>query len=72
MIEPRESAPRGPQFIEEALSRFLDGETDAAVTYLRQHREEVSEFCLRVREQYAETDRATPILELARLIEALL
>lgn len=67
-----EHAPREPQSAEEAVSRFLNGDEDAAVSYLRGHKQDVADFCLRVKETYNTNDSTTPILMLGRLIESLL
>ena len=71
-MEKMERVLKEPQSTEEAVSRFLAGETSAAVSFLRAHKDEIGEFCLQVRDKYEKTDTATPFLELARLIESLL
>lgn len=71
-MQSREHAPTEPLSVEEAKSRFLDGDTDAAIVFLRKNPLEIAEFCLLIRDTYADTDRATPFIKLARLIEKLL
>jgi len=71
-METKEFAPKEPQSVEDAARRFLDGDTNAAVSFLRAHRDEVGEFCLQIRDKYGEHDKSTPFLELARLIDSLL
>ena len=71
-MEPRESAPREPQSVQDAVSRLIGGDTEAAVAFLRANREEVAEFCLQVRDTYQESDTTTPFVQLALLIESLL
>lgn len=72
-METKEFAPKEPQSVEDAARRFIeDYDTEAAATFLRANREDVGEFCLQVRDRYAERDRTTPFLELARLIQSLL
>jgi len=70
-MEKFESAPREPQSTEEAVSRFLDGDNSAAVSFLRAHRDEIGEFCLQVRDSYQKQD-AAPFLKLSQLIRSLL
>jgi len=71
-MEKFENAPQEPQSTEEAVSRFIDGDNDAAVSFLRNHRDEIGEFCLQVRDTYQKHDTATPFLKLAQLIDSLL
>ena len=72
-MEIREFAPKEPQSVEDAVRRFMeDDNIEATTTFLRANRGEVAEFCLQVRDRYAESDRTTPFVELARLIETLL
>jgi predicted transcriptional regulator len=71
-MEKFERAPQEPQSTEEAVSRFLDGDNNAAVSFLRNHRDEIGDFCLQVRDTYQEHDTATPFLKLAELIDSLL
>ncbi|MBU1164887.1 hypothetical protein KKA15_05005 [Patescibacteria group bacterium] len=71
-MEKFERAPQEPQSTEEAVSRFLDGDNNAAVSFLRNHRDEIGEFCLQIRDTYQKNDTATPFLELAKLIDSLL
>jgi hypothetical protein len=56
-----------------AVETFIkSGDEKPAIAYLKQNPSEVSEFCILVKESYANTDSTTPILRLARLIEVLL
>ncbi len=71
-MENREFVPQEPKTVEEATRRFLDDDTEGAITFLRANREEVAEFCLQVRDAYSESDRATPFVRLAQLIDSLL
>jgi hypothetical protein len=72
-METREFAPKEPQSVGEATRRFIEDEDiEAAIAFLRANREEVAEFCLQVRDRYAESDRTTPFVELTRLIQTLL
>lgn len=73
MERKREHAPQvEPASVEDAVSRFIEGDTQAAIAFLRKNREEVGEFCLQIRDRYSETDTATPFLEISKLIQALL
>jgi hypothetical protein len=38
------------------------------IKYLRENRQEISEFCLQIKDAYKETDRGTPFLMIAGLI----
>lgn len=67
-----QSTEKEPQSTEEAVSCFLNGDNNAAVSYLRNNRDEIGEFCLQVRDAYQEHDTTTPFLELAQLIDSLL
>ncbi|OGL97781.1 hypothetical protein A2332_02420 [Candidatus Uhrbacteria bacterium RIFOXYB2_FULL_41_18] len=67
-----EHAPQEPQSTEEAVSRFIEGDNRATVSFLRAHRDEIGEFCLQVRDTYQKHDTATPFLKLAQLINSLL
>lgn len=67
-----EQAPQEPQSTEEAISRFINGDNNAAVSFLRAHRDETAEFCLQVRDTYQKHDTTTPFVKLAQLIESLL
>ncbi len=67
-----ENPPQQPQSTEEAVSAFLEGDNDAAVSYLRSNRDEIGEFCLQVRDTYQEHDTNTAFLQLAQLIDSLL
>ena len=71
-MEKIEHTPEEPQSTKEAVSRFLDGDNNAAVSYLRNHHDEIGEFCLQVRDTYQTHDTATPFLKLAQLIDSLL
>jgi len=71
-MENLENAPQEPQSIEEAVSRFLDGDNSAAVSFLRAHKDEIVEFCLQIRDTYQKHDTATPFVKLAQLIKSLL
>ena len=71
-MEKFERDPQEPQSTEEAVSRFLDGDNNAAVSFLRNHRDAIGEFCLQVRDTYQKHDTATPFLKLAELIDSLL
>ena len=71
-MENKEIISNEPQSVKEAATRFLEGDTDATVAYLRMNKDDVGEFCLQVRERYDSNDAKTPILRLAELIEFLL
>lgn len=71
-MEKIESAPQEPQSIEEAVSRFLNRDNNAAVSFLRAHRKDIGEFCLQVRDAYQKSDTTSPFLNLAQLIDSLL
>ncbi|HBH46167.1 MAG TPA: hypothetical protein DDX47_02255 [Candidatus Jacksonbacteria bacterium] len=72
-MENREFKPSNePKSVEAAVRCFLDGDTNVAIAFLRANRDEITEFCLQVRDSYTESDRATPFAMLARLIEKLL
>ena len=71
-MEKIEYAPQEPKTIEEAVSLFIEGDNSAAISFLRSHKNEIGEFCLQVRDSYAESDKTTPFLKLSMLIEELL
>ena len=71
-METREQAPQEAQSIEEAVSRLLDGNQNAAIEFLRANPDDVSEFCLQVRDKYGDKDSTTPIMKLSMIIEKLL
>jgi len=58
--------------ITEIVSKFLDGDKTTAISFLRENKNLVGEFCLQVRDSYQKTDSTTPILQLSFLIEELL
>lgn len=55
-----------------AIEMLIDGQEQGAIDFLRSNPEEVVEFCLSVQDRYAETDRTTPMILVARIIEKLL
>ena len=61
-----------PKNVEEAVKCFQDGKTKEAIMYLRENRNDISEFCLQIKDCYSEKDTTTPILKLAQLIDELL
>ena len=71
-MEKIEHTPQEPKTTEEAVSLFLEGNNNAAISFLRTHRNEIGEFCLQIRDSYGENDKATPFLKLSMLIEELL
>jgi|GEM_PF-563923 len=61
-----------PKSVEEAVKCFLDGKDDETISFLRNNKGEISEFCLQIRDSYGEDDKITPFMLIARLIERLL
>jgi len=72
-LSPEQSqAGEMPETVEEAVTRFQDDDSEAAISFLRDNKREVGEFCMQIRDKYADNDTATPFLRLAKLIEELL
>lgn len=61
-----------PKNVEEAVQCFQDDNKKAAIEYLMENRNDIGEFCLKVKECYSENDSNTPFLRLADLIDELL
>jgi len=72
MPGPETCVPNEQLALEVVVSRFIDGDDEIAISYLRGHRDEIGEFCLQVRDTYLEKDRSTPFLKLSMLIDKLL
>ena len=68
MIES-EREPLGS--LEDAVDNLINGESDMALEYLRAHRDQVAEFCMKTVEAYRGGDNSGIIL-LSSLIEKLL
>jgi hypothetical protein len=61
-----------PKTVEEAVKCFQDDNRKATIEFLRNNGDDVGEFCLQVRDHYAEKDSTTPFLKLSILIKDLL
>jgi len=61
-----------PQPVDEMVLKFLDGDMQTTIAFLRAHPDQVSEFCIRVKETYREDDSLTPVIKLSMLIQELL
>ncbi len=58
-----------PQTVEEAVRMFVaEQNEDAAINYLKNHRENITEFCFQTYESFSKGDK-TGIVLLARIIE---
>jgi len=61
-----------PKNVKEAVETFLrDHDIDKAIRYLREHREDVTEFCLQVVEAYRNGDNSG-VIDIAFIIKSLL
>lgn len=58
--------------LNEAVEKFIDGNMEQTIAFLKENKKLVSEFCLKLKDRYGINDSTTPVLELSRLIERLL
>lgn len=69
-----ESAPRKEMGgLEEVVDSFINNKnTNEVIDYLKNHKDDIGEFCLSVKDSYSEKDVTTSYLRLAELIKELL
>jgi hypothetical protein len=71
-IEKFEKAPKEPQTTEHVVSQFINGNNEVAISFLKDNKNEIGEFCLQVRDAYGENDKSTPFLKLAEIINLII
>ena len=61
-----------PKTIDDAVELLQNNNIEEVINFLKEHKDEVGDFCLSVKDHYKEGDTTTPILILAQLIRKLL